>query len=83
MDIFSQGLRFVIAITEKDQLLGYNVTVGGGLGMSHGNDETFPRLADVLGFIAPDQVNAIGQAVLVTKSADFGVRTNHQTYAPP
>ena len=76
VDIFSQDLGF-IAIVEDGQLLGYNVTVGGGLGMSHGNAETFPRLADVLGFIAPDKVNAVGAAVLATQR-DFGDRTNRK-----
>ena len=52
VDIFSQDLGY-IAIVEDGKLVGYNVTVGGGLGMSHGNNETHPRLADVLGFIPP------------------------------
>lgn len=76
VDIFSQDLGF-IAIVEDGKLLGYNVTVGGGLGMSHGNQETFPRLADVLGFITPEQVNPIGEAVLTTQR-DFGDRTNRK-----
>ncbi len=76
VDIFSQDLGF-IAIVENDRLVGYNVTVGGGLGMSHGNAETFPRLADVLGFIPADKVNAIGEAVLTTQR-DFGDRTNRK-----
>jgi sulfite reductase (NADPH) hemoprotein beta-component len=76
VDVFSQDMGF-IAIIEKDKLLGYNVTAGGGLGMSHGNAETFPRLADVLGFIAPDQVNIIGEAILTTQR-DYGDRTNRK-----
>ncbi len=76
VDIFSQDLGF-IAITDKDKLAGYNVTVGGGLGMSHGNEETFPRLADLLGFIPADKVNAIGEAVLTTQR-DYGDRTNRK-----
>ncbi len=76
VDVFSQDLGF-IAIAENDKLVGYNVTVGGGLGMSHGNEETFPRLADLLGFITPDQVNTIGEAVLVTQR-DYGDRTNRK-----
>ncbi len=75
-DVFSQDLGF-IAITEGDKLVGYNVTAGGGLGMSHGNAETFPRLADLLGFIPADKVNAIGEAVLTTQR-DFGDRTNRK-----
>jgi len=79
VDIFSQDLGF-IAIAEngeKEKLVGYNVTVGGGLGMSHGNDETFPRLADVLGYIHADKVNVIGEAVLTTQR-DYGDRSNRK-----
>jgi sulfite reductase (NADPH) hemoprotein beta-component len=76
VDVFSQDLGF-IAIIEGGKLVGYNVTVGGGLGMSHGNAETFPRLADVLGFITPDQVNKVGEAVITTQR-DFGDRTNRK-----
>jgi sulfite reductase (NADPH) hemoprotein beta-component len=76
VDIFSQDLGF-IAIAENDKLVGYNVTVGGGLGMSHGNDETFPRLADVLGFVPADKVIPIGEAVLTTQR-DYGDRTNRK-----
>ena len=76
VDIFSQDLGFV-AVEENGQLAGYNVTVGGGQGMAHGQVATFPRLADVLGFIAPDRVNAIGEAVLTTQR-DFGDRTNRR-----
>ena len=76
VDIFSQDLGF-IAIVEDDELVGYNVTAGGGLGMNHGNAETFPRLADVLGFIPADKVNAIGRAVIVTQR-DYGDRTNRR-----
>ena len=76
VDVFSQDLGF-IAIVEDGKLAGYNVTIGGGLGMSHGNEETFPRLADVLGFIPADKVIPIGDAVLTTQR-DFGDRTNRK-----
>ena len=76
VDVYSQDLGF-IAIIENDTLVGYNVTMGGGLGMSHGNEETFPRLADSVGFITPDQVNAIGAAVIATQR-DYGDRTNRR-----
>ncbi|HEY9248598.1 MAG TPA: NADPH-dependent assimilatory sulfite reductase hemoprotein subunit, partial [Rariglobus sp.] len=76
VDVFSQDLGF-IAIIENDRLAGYNVTVGGGLGMSHGNVETHPRLADLLGFITPDKVNIIGEAALTTQR-DHGDRTNRK-----
>jgi sulfite reductase (NADPH) hemoprotein beta-component len=76
VDIFAQDLGF-IAIEEDGRLAGYNVTIGGGQGMSHGNEETYARLADVLGFIPPDKVNVVGEAVLTTQR-DFGDRTNRR-----
>ncbi len=76
VDVFSQDMGF-IAVVEDGRLAGYNVTAGGGLGMSHGNTETYPRLADVLGFIPADKVNAVGEAVLTTQR-DFGDRTNRK-----
>ncbi len=76
VDIYSQDLGF-IAVLENGKLAGYNVTVGGGLGMSHGNAETFPRVADTLGFITRDLVNKVGEAVLTTQR-DHGDRTNRK-----
>ncbi len=76
VDVFSQDMGF-IAIVENDKLVGYNVTAGGGLGMSHGNEETFPRLADVLGFIRAEKVNTVGEAILTTQR-DYGDRTNRK-----
>jgi len=76
VDVFSQDLGF-IAIVEDGKLAGYNVAIGGGLGMSHGNEETFPRLADLIGFISADKVIPIGDAVLTTQR-DHGDRTNRK-----
>ena len=76
VDVFSQDLGY-IAIIEDGKLAGYNVSIGGGLGMSHGNVDTFPRLADVIGFITPEQVIPVGEAVLTTQR-DYGDRTNRK-----
>jgi sulfite reductase (NADPH) hemoprotein beta-component len=76
VDIFSQDLGFV-AIIENDELIGYNVTVGGGMGMSHGKPETFPRLADVMGFCTPDQAVAVAEKVVIVQR-DFGDRTERK-----
>lgn len=76
IDILTNDIGF-IAIGEGDRLLGYNVCVGGGMGMSHGNAATFPRLADVIGFIEPKDVEAVARAV-VTIHRDFGDRTNRK-----
>lgn len=75
-DVFTNDLGFV-AIAEGDHLLGFNLLAGGGLGRSHGNAETYPRLADVMGFIRPDQLVEAAKAV-VGIHRDFGDRTNRK-----
>jgi sulfite reductase (NADPH) hemoprotein beta-component len=72
VDIFAHDLGF-IAIIENDKIVGYNVTVGGGMGMTHGNEETFPRLADVMGFCTPEQAVTVAEAV-VRVQRDHGNR---------
>jgi sulfite reductase (NADPH) hemoprotein beta-component len=76
MDVLTNDVGF-IAVVEGDRLLGYNVTVGGGMGRSHGNAQTYPRLADVLGFLPPEQVVDVAKAVL-TIHRDFGDRTDRK-----
>ena len=76
VDILSQDLGF-IAIVENGRLAGYNVCVGGGQGMSHGNAKTYPRLADVIGYITPDKVNEVGATVIAIQR-DFGDRSDRK-----
>jgi sulfite reductase (NADPH) hemoprotein beta-component len=76
IDIFTNDLGFIV-IAENGKLLGYNVIAGGGMGMSHGNAQTFPRLADVIGFLTPEHLEAVTKAVL-TIHRDFGDRTNRK-----
>jgi sulfite reductase (NADPH) hemoprotein beta-component len=76
VDIFTNDLGFVV-ILENGKVVGYNLLAGGGLGMSHGNAQTFPRLADVVGFIVPEDLEAVAKAV-VGIHRDFGDRTNRK-----
>ena len=76
VDIYANCLSF-IAIVEKNQLVGYNVAVGGGMGMTHGAEETFPRIADVIGFCTPEQVVKVAEEV-VKVQRDFGCRTDRK-----
>jgi len=76
IDIFTNDLGFIV-IAEGEKLIGYNLLVGGGMGMSHGNAQTFPRLADVLGFFPPEHLEAVAKAV-ITIHRDFGDRTNRK-----
>ena len=76
VDIFTSCLGF-IAVIENDRLVGYNISVGGGMGRSHGNEATYPRLADVIGFFTPDKIVDVAKAVL-TIHRDFGDRTDRK-----
>jgi sulfite reductase (NADPH) hemoprotein beta-component len=76
IDVFTNDCGFV-AIAENGRLAGYNLLAGGGLGMSHGNAQTYPRLADVIGFIAPEQAVDVAKG-MVTIHRDFGDRTNRK-----
>ena len=76
VDVFAHDLGF-IAIVERGGLLGFNVTVGGGMGATHGDDKTYPRIADVLGFISVEQLLAVAEAV-VTAQRDFGDRSDRK-----
>src|SRR6266478_4334377 len=73
IDIFTNDLGYVV-ISEHGKLAGYNLLAGGGMGMSHGNAHTFPRVADVIGFLPPEHLENVSKAV-ITIHRDFGDRT--------
>jgi sulfite reductase (NADPH) hemoprotein beta-component len=76
VDIYTQDLGF-IAIVEDGRLAGFNLTVGGGMGATHGDAATHPRLADVAGFLPASALLAVAEAV-VTVQRDFGDRSNRK-----
>ncbi|WKE66271.1 assimilatory sulfite reductase (NADPH) hemoprotein subunit [Gallaecimonas kandeliae] len=76
VDVYANDLGFV-AIAENGKLRGYNVLVGGGMGTTHGDTATYPRAASALGFISPEQMNVVAEAVLTTQR-DFGNRDDRK-----
>ena len=75
-DVFSNDIG-LIAIEENGALAGFNVAIGGGLGMTFGQPETYPRLADVIGFITPANVLEVCEKI-VTIQRDWGNRENRK-----
>ena len=73
VDVFSQDLG-LIAIMEEGKLIGFNVAIGGGMGMTHGDKETYPQLAKVIGFCTPDQILDLAEKT-ITIQRDFGNRS--------
>jgi sulfite reductase (NADPH) hemoprotein beta-component len=76
VDVFTNDLGF-IAIVENARLSGFNVAAGGGMGMTHGEKDTFPNLAWVLGFCRPEQVIEVAEKVVLVQR-DFGDRSNRK-----
>lgn len=76
VDVLAHDLGF-IAIIREQKLLGFNVTVGGGMGTTHGDPKTFPLLAHTLGFCTPQQVLSVAENI-VKIQRDHGDRTNRK-----
>ncbi len=73
VDVYSQDLGF-IAVYENGQLEGFNVTVGGGMGMTHGDAATYPQLGKVIGFCTPDKIVELAEKT-ITIQRDYGDRS--------
>ena len=77
VDVFAQDLGFIAILDEDGEVEGWNVTVGGGMGMTHGETDTYPRTADVMAFCRPEDAIGVAEAV-VTVQRDWGDRTNRK-----
>lgn len=80
VDVYAHDLSFIAITgdgTEKGELIGFNVTVGGGMGASHGDPGTYPRLADVIGFCSVEQVVGLAEAVVMLQR-DHGDRSERK-----
>ncbi|MGR4894234.1 assimilatory sulfite reductase (NADPH) hemoprotein subunit [Stenotrophomonas sp. LARHCG68] len=73
VDVFANDLGFIGVLDDAGTLLGYDVSIGGGMGATHGDAETYPRLANIAGFIPRDALLDVATAV-VTTQRDLGNR---------
>lgn len=76
VDLHANDMNF-IAIAENGKLIGFNLLVGGGLSIDHGNKATYARLASEFGFLPLDKTLAVAEAV-VTTQRDWGNRTDRK-----
>lgn len=75
VDLYAHDLGFIAILDDAGSVIGYNVSVGGGMGMTHGVAETHPRLAEIMGFCPPDQALEVAEKVVLVQR-DFGDREN-------
>ncbi|MEJ5367048.1 MAG: NADPH-dependent assimilatory sulfite reductase hemoprotein subunit [Bryobacteraceae bacterium] len=76
VDVYAEDLAFV-AHFDQGQVAGFTFLAGGGMGQTNGDKNTFPRAADPIGFILPEQVLDVAKAV-VSIHRDFGDRSNRR-----
>src|SRR4051812_23494251 len=77
VDVFAHDLGFIAILDRDGGIEGWNVTVGGGMGMTHGEPDTYPRTADLMGFCATEHALAVAEAV-VTVQRDWGDRASRK-----
>lgn len=77
VDVFTNDLG-LIAVIENDELKGFNLAIGGGLGTTHGNPDTYPRLASVIGYVPADERLLKAIYEIVTIQRDYGNRSDRK-----
>jgi sulfite reductase (NADPH) hemoprotein beta-component len=77
VDVFANDIG-LIAIIANEKLLGFNIAVGGGLSATHGNPNTYPRLATVIGFVATEEKTMKVVYEILTVQRDFGNRADRK-----
>lgn len=76
IDVYTQDLGF-IGVVQQDQIVGYNVIIGGGMGMTPSQKKTFPAVAQRMAFCTPDQAVRVAQAVMMVQR-DHGNRCDRK-----
>ncbi len=77
VDVFGNDIG-LIAIIENEKLLGFNVAIGGGLSTTHGNPETYARLATVIGFVDSEEKTLKAIYEVLTVQRDYGNRSDRK-----
>ena len=77
VDLYSQDVSLVVLTDSQGELEGFNVFAGGGLGRTHNKEETFPRIADPIGYVDKADVYDLMKAIVATQR-DYGDRTDRR-----
>jgi len=77
VDVFANDVGFIAIVDEQGGLAGFNLTAGGGMGVTHGNKKTYPRVADVLGFCTVEQGKDVAEKIMLVQR-DNGNRVDRK-----
>ncbi|KAJ7074375.1 hypothetical protein C8F01DRAFT_1100308 [Mycena amicta] len=72
-DVFANDLGFIAIVDDKGQLTGFNVTIGGGMGVTHGNKKTYPRIGDIIGFCTVEQGKYVAEKVMLNARLKYTI----------
>ena len=77
VDVYTHDISLVVMVNEAQELEGFNVLVGGGMGRTHNKEETFARTSDSLGYVAKEDLYDLIKAIVATQR-DYGDRFNRR-----
>ncbi|KAJ9104144.1 hypothetical protein QFC19_004128 [Naganishia cerealis] len=77
VDVYTNDVGFIAITDANGELAGFNVTVGGGMGVTHSNKKTYPRLGDVIGFVTPEEGCLVAEKIMLTQR-DNGNRADRK-----
>ena len=77
IDLYTQDVSLVVITNEAGELEGFNVLAGGGLGRTHRKEDTFPCLAQEIGYVAKEDIFDLVKAIVATQR-DYGDRSNRR-----
>ncbi len=77
IDVYTQDIGLVALFDDENNIEGFNVIIGGGMGMNHRKPDTFPRLGDHLGYVSKEQVVSAVKGIIEIQR-DYGNRINRK-----
>jgi len=77
VDVFTHDLSLVVMTNDRDELEGFNVLVGGGMGCTYNHEETFARISDQLGYVSKEDIFDLIKSIVATQR-DYGDRSQRR-----
>lgn len=76
-DVYAHDIGLIAIKNENGGLAGFNVLVGGGMGVTHNNKKTYPRTGSMFGYISEDKVHLACEKIMLVQR-DHGDRKNRK-----
>jgi len=77
VDLLTNDIGIVAFTSKEGRLEGCNFYIGGGMGRTHNNEETFARIADPLGYVETEEVFELINGIVAVQR-DYGDRKNRK-----